>query len=204
MAHVRSTLDVPSRAGRPRSTTHADLERVAFAMFAEQGFDDVSIDDITAAAGIGRRTFFRYYASKNDIVWGDFSAELLRMRGWFDAAPADLPLMEAIRHGVVDFNRVPIEHLPRHRERMSLILGVPTLFAHSTLRFVQWREAVADFAAARLGLRPDDLLPAAIGHCALGGAIAAYEAWLRSDDDLVELLDRVMAGLSSGFADGRL
>ncbi|MGX7680213.1 mycofactocin system transcriptional regulator [Jatrophihabitans sp. DSM 45814] len=201
MARVRAALDVPMKPGRPRSTSHADLESVAFELFAERGFDQVSVDDITAAAGIGRRTFFRYYASKNDVVWGEFTRELDRMRDWFAGASTELPLMEAVRQAVVEFNRVPEQHVARHRERMSLILGVPTLLAHSTLRFVQWRDVIAEFSARRMGCSPADLIPVAIGQCALGSALAAYEIWLRDEgSDLLALLDRAVFELSTGFA----
>ena len=69
----------PGRPGRPPSTTHSDLEELCIALFVERGFDATSVDDIAAAAGIARRTFFRYYPSKADVVWGDFDAAVERM-----------------------------------------------------------------------------------------------------------------------------
>ena len=159
MTVTRQTESERPRIGRRPSTTHDALEAVALELFTTRGFDETSIDDIAAAAGIARRTFFRYYPSKSDLVWGEFDAELDRMRAWFAAAPPDVPMMEAIRQAVIEFNRLPPDQVHQHRRRMSLILGVPTLLANSTLRFAQWREVLATFAAGRLGLRPDDLLP---------------------------------------------
>ena len=40
-------------------TSRAELERAAFTLFTENGFDETTVDDIAVAAGIGRRTFFR-------------------------------------------------------------------------------------------------------------------------------------------------
>jgi TetR/AcrR family transcriptional regulator, regulator of mycofactocin system len=195
-----STEDNQSRIGRRRSTTHAELERIAFDLFAIHGFDETSVDDIALEAGIGRRTFFRYYPSKADLVWGDFTLELERMRRWLAAAPETLPMMNAVQQAVLEFNRLPPEQVAQHRRRLALILGVPTLLANSTLRFVQWREVIAEFAALRLGLDQKELLPKVIGYAALGAALAGYEQWLDNEgSDLTELLGAALGELATGF-----
>jgi mycofactocin system transcriptional regulator len=186
--------------GRRRATSRAELEQAAFSLFATRGFDATTVDEIAAAAGIGRRTFFRYFPSKNDIPWGAFEQELDRMRVRLKACPPEVPLMDAIRVALIDFNRVAPAQVPLHRRRMELILRVPALLAHSTLRFTAWREVVAEFAAERTGLRQDDLAPQTIAHAVLGVAIAAYEHWL--DDpgsDLGALLDDAMRQLGAAF-----
>ena len=193
----------PAGAGHPgrrRATSRAELEQAAFALFAAQGFDATTVDEIAAAAGIGRRTFFRYFPSKNDIPWGAFEDELDRMRVRLKASPPEVPLMDAIRVALIDFNHVEPAQVPLHRRRMDLILRVPTLLAHSTLRFAAWRDVVAEFAAERTGRRPDDLAPQATAHAVLGVAVAAYEHWL--DDpaaDLGALLDDAMRQLAGAF-----
>lgn len=194
------------RRGRRPSTSPHELEKVAFELFDERGFDATTVDDIARAAGIGRRTFFRYFESKNDVVWGSFTEQLEFMRQQFDACPPDQPLMEAVRTVVVDFNRVDAAEIPRHRRRMELILRVPALQAHSTLRFADWRTVVAEFVAQRLRLRQDSLLPQAIAYAALGVALAAYEHWLaNADRQLVDILDRALHDLATGFTDrGRM
>jgi TetR/AcrR family transcriptional regulator, regulator of mycofactocin system len=190
--------------GRRRATSRAELEQVAFELFAAHGFELTTVDDIAAAAGIGRRTFFRYFPSKNDVPWGMFEVELEHMRDRLRQCPRDVPLMDAIRVALVDFNRVEPGQIARHRRRMELILRVPALLAHSTLRFAAWREVIAEFAAERTGLRPDSLAPQAIAHAVLGVAVAAYEQWLDDRDaELGELLDSAMRQLGAAFA-GRL
>ena len=52
------------------------LEVVA-QQFEERGFEMTTMDDIAAAVGVGRRTLFRYYPSKNDILWGQFDDSLV-------------------------------------------------------------------------------------------------------------------------------
>ncbi len=185
-------------------TSREELEQAAFALFAAQGFEATTVDEIAAAAGIGRRTFFRYFPSKNDVPWGAFEDELDRMRVRLKACPPEVPLMDAIRLALIDFNRVAPAQVPLHRRRMELILRVPALLAHSTLRFTAWREVVAAFVADRTGRRPEELAPQAIAHAVLGVAVAAYEHWLaHPSDDLCVLLDDAMRQLSGAFQDDR-
>jgi mycofactocin system transcriptional regulator len=198
---VSITSDVlPASVGRRLCTSHQTLERVAFSLFEVKGFDRTSVDDIADAAGIGRRTFFRYYPSKNDLVWGDFEQELRTMRRWLDNCDPAMPMMTAIREAVIRFNRIDAGNEAAHRQRMMMILRVPTLFANSTLRFAAWRAVIVDFAAQRLGLSPTDLLPSVIGYSALGASIAAYEQWLMLDSaDLPMLLNAAFSELAVGF-----
>ncbi|MQA03790.1 MAG: mycofactocin system transcriptional regulator [Streptosporangiales bacterium] len=189
------------RSGRPAVTSHAELAHVALELFSSRGFDATTVDDIAAAAGIGRRTFFRYYSSKNDVVWGDFDAELDRMRRYLNERPADQPLLTALHDAVLDFNRFPDVEAPWHRRRMRLILEVPTLQAHSTLRYAAWREVVAEFVARRLDIAKDSMQPQAIAYAFLGVCIAAYEQWLKDDGTkLEEPLDTALTLLVSGLS----
>ena len=195
-----SSTAAPVQLGRRRITTRAELEHVAFELFDRQGFEGTTVDDIASAAGIGRRTFFRYFGSKNDVPWGNFEAELGRMRAFLAGCPRELPLMDAIRLAIVDFNTVPPEDEVWHRRRMRLILGVPVLQAHSTLRYAEWRAVIADFVAGRTGEPAGRLIPQTIAYASLGVAIAAYEQWLRAEDrDLTALLDTGMRGLAAAF-----
>jgi mycofactocin system transcriptional regulator len=162
-------------------------------LFIERGFEATTIDDVAAAAGVGRRTVFRYFASKNDLPWGDFDRELTRMRRYFAAVPASAPVFEAVRGAVLDFNTFPAEETPFHRERMRLIMEVPALVAHSTLRYAAWRDAVARFVATRTGQAAEDFEPQVFAWSVLATCLAAYEQWLRRDGaELRPLLDEAM------------
>ena len=108
-------------------------------MFAERGFEETTVDDVADALGVSRRTLFRYFASKNDMAWGDFDWVLGRLRRCLDETTAEEPLHEALRRAVVESNRYEEEQLPELRIRMRLITGVPALQAHSTLRYTEWR-----------------------------------------------------------------
>lgn len=184
-------MTLPSRPGRLPSTSREELEQICLSLFTERGFDAVSVDEVARAAGIGRRTFFRYFPSKNDVVWGDFDHALEDWERWFASAPRREPIMSVIRRAVLAFNTFDPSNAESHRGRMRLILHTDALQAHSTLRYADWRHVVARFAAARLGLDPQDRIPQLVGQLTLGAALTAYEQWLsQPTTDLLEQLDQ--------------
>lgn len=189
-----------TRQGRPPATSRASLERLGFELFARNGFDDTTIDDIAAAAGIARRTFFRYFASKNDLVWGDFEEHLDRLRALLASSDAGTPTMDVLREAIIEFNRFDVAEVPWHRQRMRLILRVPTLQGDATVRYSAWREIVTAFAAERTGEPADALVPRLVGHAALAAAVSAYESWLDDEDaDLPALLDQALRHVGTGL-----
>jgi mycofactocin system transcriptional regulator len=191
----------PAPGGRKRITSRAELEQVALGLFDRQGFEGTTVDDIARAAGIGRRTFFRYFASKNDVPWGGFEERLERMRARLAGCPPQVPLAEAIRLGVLTFHETGPGGEGWHRRRLELILRVPALQAHATLRYAAWRRVIAEFVAGRTGQPPDALLPVTLGYAVQGLSVAACEQWLAgADPDLGRLIDAAVHGLAGVFA----
>ena len=188
--------------GRPPSTTRERVAEVALELFVQRGFDETTVDDIADALGVGRRTIFRYYASKNDMVWGDFDAVVRRIRADLAAIDPTVPIMEAISQAAVSSNRYAPEQLPELRIRLTLITTVPALQGHSMLRYAEWRSAIADYVANRTGQAPDALIPQAIAHAALGVSMAAFSCWVQDpEQDLEANIATGYAGLASGWTD---
>ena len=184
-------------AGRPPATTRAQIEAVAFDLFARNGFDETTVEDIAASAGIGRRTFFRYFGSKNDVVWGEFDSGLEHFRRALESADPEQPWMDELRAAVVEFNALAPDQIAVHRTRMELILHVPALQAYATLMYARWRDIVTEFVATRTGAKRDELLPRLVGHATLAAAVAAYEQWLAEPGTSLErLLDASMRWLA--------
>lgn len=198
-----STRPAASTArGRPVVTSHEAIEREAFRLFAEKGFAETTIDDIARAVGIGKRTLFRYYPSKNDIPWGQFRATLEGFEATFAAIPDDVPLAEAVRSAVISFNDFEPGGSVDHRDRMRLILSTPELQAHSVHQYLEWRRVIADYVARRSGQSPDDLLPQLVGQVSLALALTAYEQWLRDDSsNLLHVLSAVFDELEKYLID---
>ncbi|HXW88306.1 MAG TPA: mycofactocin system transcriptional regulator [Streptosporangiaceae bacterium] len=190
-----------SRRGRPRGTSARELELISLRLFTRDGFEDTTVERIATAAGVSKRTFFRYFDSKADVLWHAFDGEVRALRAAFAAIPPDVPLLEAIRRAVVGVNRYRAEDVPELRTRMSLISSVPALQASAAQHYDAWEQAVSEFAAARLGEPADALYPLAIGRATLAVCRAAYDRWVdRADADLTVYLDQALRALAAGFS----
>jgi mycofactocin system transcriptional regulator len=183
---------VSQRPGRPPGTSRREVTRTALELFATRGFEETTVDDIADALGVSRRTLFRYFASKNDMVWGDFDWVLERLQRCLDACSREVPLHEALGRAVVESNRYEDDQLPELRIRMRLITGVPALQAHSALRYAEWREVIAEWVAQRLDCQPGDLVPQTVAHAALGTSMAAFLVWV--DDPSSDLVANLEEG----------
>jgi TetR/AcrR family transcriptional regulator, regulator of mycofactocin system len=170
-----------SRVGRRRSTTPHHITDVALGLFTARGFAEVSVDDVAQAAGISRRTLFRYYASKNAIPWGDFNTHLAQLRDLLDDVDPRVPLGEALRAALLAFNTFDESETARHRQRMRVILQTAELQAYSMTMYAGWREVIAGFVARRSGTKTTDLLPQTVAWTMLGVALSAYEHWLTDE-----------------------
>jgi TetR/AcrR family transcriptional regulator, regulator of mycofactocin system len=189
-----------SRRGRPPGTSARELELISLRLFTQDGFEDTTVERIAAAAGVSKRTFFRYFDSKADVLWHAFDGEVRSLRAAFAAVPADVPLLEAIRMTVVGVNRYRAEDVPELRIRMSLISSVPALQASAAHHYDAWERVVSEFAAGRLSEPSDALYPLAIGRATLAVCRAAYDRWVdRADADLTVYLDQALLGLATGF-----
>jgi mycofactocin system transcriptional regulator len=189
-----------ARVGRRRSTTPHHIADVALRLFAARGFAAVSVDDIARAAGISRRTLFRYYASKNAIPWGEFDAHLLHLRELLHDLGPQLPLSGALREALLAFNTFDAPEMARHRQRMQVILQTAELQAYSLTMYAGWRQVIAEVVARRCGALPADLLPQTVAWVMLGVALSAYEHWLADESvslqrALGDAFDAVRVGL---------
>ncbi|MEW2354695.1 TetR family transcriptional regulator [Spirillospora sp. NPDC029432] len=182
------------RGGRPALTSAHALAEIAQRLFLDRGFEETSVDDIAAAAGISRRTFFRYFSTKADVLWVESAAEFARFRAELAAAPPGEPYDAALRRAAPRALHHPPEHRTWALHRARLLLGVPAVQEKAAARHAEWRRIATDFVAARRGTGPGDLVAIAAGHAVLAATLAAHEYWLaHPDEDLPDILGRMLA-----------
>jgi mycofactocin system transcriptional regulator len=183
-----------------RDRTRARVERTALELFRLKGFEQVTIDDVAAAAGISRRTFFRYFATKADAVWGDFPAHVARLAALLAATHPTQPVLASVCAAYVEVNDYADDELPALRERMQLILSEPALLAHSQLRYAEVDQVVAEHVARRTGGSPGALLPRLLAATTRAAATTAFEVWLADDQTPLGVqLRTAFAELAAGF-----
>ncbi|MEU3272496.1 mycofactocin system transcriptional regulator [Saccharomonospora sp. NPDC006951] len=189
------------RRGRPPGTSRKELQRIALRLFTERGFEATTVEDIADEAGVSKRTFFRYFNSKANVLWSDFDAEVAEIRAALAEVPQEEPMMAAIRRVVVSANHYAAEDVADLRARMNLIGSVPALQASAAVHYDAWERAVSEFAARRLGQPSTSLFAMAIGRATLATCRAAYDRWSAlADSDLTKYLDVALLALASGFA----
>lgn len=190
------------RRGRPRGTSARELELVALRLFSEQGFEQTTVDEIATGAGVSRRTFFRYFDSKAEVLWSRFDTEVSTIRALLNDVPEDLSVMAAVQRVVIAANYYHAEDVPELRVRMNLISSVPALAASAAIHYDAWEREINDFVARRINQSPDSLYPLAVGRATLATCRAAYEQWaVRADADPTVYLDAALRALATGFKD---
>lgn len=193
------------RRGRPPRTSTRDLELIALRLFTEQGFDETTVDQIAATAGISRRTFFRYFEAKSGVLWSEFDQEVANIQAVLATMPTDIPIMAAVRRAVLEVNHYRAEDVPELRARMNLISSSSELAASASQRYDAWERTIAEYVARRCNQPSESLYPLTMGRVTLAACRAAYERWAEhADADLGHYLDAALQAVAAGFSDATL
>jgi AcrR family transcriptional regulator len=127
---------------RKKEKTRQALVRSALRQFARRGFDGVTIEDIAGACDVSPRTFFRYFGSKEDVLFSDADAQRAHLMGVLAAQPAHVPPLRALQAAVLevaaDYEAQRDAILLRHR----IVSATPTLGSRVAERHHCWESAV--------------------------------------------------------------
>lgn len=193
---------MPTRSAR-RVPVAQRLENVALELFASQGFDETTVDELAVAGGVGRRTFFRYFPTKLDVVLGELDDGLAALVAALADEPGDDPVAAA-RAAFLAINHYAAAELPALRRRLGLIEDVPELAARATVRYRDWESALAADAARRWDDDPASLRAQVFGRAVVASMRAVFSAWHgrpeADADALGGLVEEAFDALARGFA----
>jgi AcrR family transcriptional regulator len=144
-----------SREARREATRRA-IEDAAIALFLERGFEGVDVAEVARSAGVSRRTFFRHFRQKSDVVFGKDREHEISLRGLIRSRPTRELSTHAVAWTMVAFAEWVESERPRMLGRSRLILGNRDLIQHALFIHATWTEALAQELAMRAGrARPD-------------------------------------------------
>jgi AcrR family transcriptional regulator len=179
----------------------SQIAEMAVNLFVERGYDETTVDDICAVAGISRTTFFRYFRSKEDVLMRDFAdlGELLLVS--LETRPEGETPWVALRRAIGPLAARYNSDDVRTRRALKLVIETPTLGAFHQDKLARWVQQLSPEVARRLGSDPQDLTdpaPNALISAAFACLDAALAAWVAAEgtEDLDRLLDRAMGALS--------
>lgn len=156
------------------------LAEAAFALFMERGFERTTVDDIVASAGVGRRSFFRYFPSKEDAVFPDHERCLADMTAFLEAAGEGDPV-EAVCDAARLVLRMYAEKPEFSVQRYGLTREVPGLRTYELSVVRRYERTMAGYLERRWAGAPDAALRAEV---IAASVVAAHNnglrSWLRS------------------------
>jgi AcrR family transcriptional regulator len=187
------------------------IEQIALGLFDRRGYDATTVEEIAADVGISPRTFFRYFPSKEDVVFAHHADALARLRNVLDERlRTGGSVIAAVRAAVLalqeDADRRELE-----AARLRVIRVTPALTARRYALSVEYEAAIAAAITPALGddqgawMRAMLVAGAAMGAMRAASLIAATSGGPAAAavlDDAFDLLERSAAGLSSPAASG--
>lgn len=166
-------------ARKQESVRHAICDHASKLLF-EQGFHETTIDDIAKAASIGRRTFFRYFETKEDMVLWKFDQFARRALHVLAQRPAREPSLLALQHALTEasefYNHEPAQTLAILR----MTEATPSLFAQQLLQQDRWKEWFAAGLRARTRAPASSTLPEMTAAVAFEAMAIAVRRWVKS------------------------
>jgi AcrR family transcriptional regulator len=181
------------------------LVEAAFQLFLERGYEQTTVDDIVTLAGVGRRSFFRYFPSKEGVVFPDHERRLAEVTEFLATGGRDgdpvARVCEAVRLVLRLYTDNPTFSVQRYR----LTKEVPGLRAYELSVVWRYERTFASHLRERLADRPDGALRADVIAAAV---VAAHNnvlrSWLRSEGqgDGGAAVERALAYVREAFGDG--
>lgn len=191
----------PGLRERTKARTRQELIDAAFALFAEHGFEACTVDEIAEAADVSPRTFFRYFAVKEDVALARLQDESALLIERLAERPASESPLTALREAI----REPLARLKGERELcgiMKMVESCPSLVARQMALRANKEEQLAEVLAGRMGVdATTDPRPHLIATTFMAGVGRAYRSWIEdgTPDDLDTRIDTLTELLRGGL-----
>ncbi|SCE06671.1 transcriptional regulator, TetR family [Streptomyces sp. BpilaLS-43] len=157
------------------------LVSAAFELFTEHGYDSTTIDDIVRRAGVGRRSFFRYFPTKEEVVFPDHERALADMVRYLDEGDQEPDPVGRACGAARMVMRMYAENSEFSVKRYALTRKVAALKTHETSVVRRYERALAAYLKRQFALLPDgDMRAYTIAASVVAAHNFGLRAWLRS------------------------
>jgi AcrR family transcriptional regulator len=175
---VTGTDAAPTRRERKKQETHTALRRAALDLFATKGFRETRVSDIAEAADVAPATFFRHFASKEEVALVDLVARIDRVIAGLEARPDDEGPLAACR-ALVD-TPAGTELTPGPDEILvaGLVARNPSLSGHFFWQMQNVTGRLALEFGRRMGEPHTSLRPQLLASAVVGALNAVLMTWL--------------------------
>ncbi len=186
---------------RNRARTYAEIADAALDLFERQGYDATTVDQIAAAAAVSPATFFRYFATKEDVLFADEepSAAALTARV---AARSDrrTTSVVALAEPVIAYAEATVGPDSPHSLRlMKLVMTTPSLAPRSLRMRLRWERDLASQLAEEEGLAAPELMHTVVAAVAVSCLTSGLRHWpSTSSADALATLVREAFGHATG------
>jgi AcrR family transcriptional regulator len=163
---------------RKQELVRGELASAAWDLFGKKGYESTTVAEIAAAAGVSRRTFFRYYASKEDVLTATTDDLAEAMLTAMAGRPRDEPPLVSIERALVPVLEGQLKAAGRSRTIIRLLRESRTLRRAMLERHALMEERLATLLADRLGADPTkDSTPALLAFVARAMMDTAFNVW---------------------------
>lgn len=136
-----------------KARTRQGLMRIALELFEARGFDEVTVEEIAEAAMVSPRTFYRYFGTKEGVLYDDHEGQLELLHEIITSHPAADPPLTAVQAAVVELARQSTQDLDLGLRRLRLSEATTSLGVYARTTLVPlWEDALARAVAERLGV----------------------------------------------------
>jgi AcrR family transcriptional regulator len=165
---------------RKKRVTRERIQEVGLRLMAERGYDAVSVDDIAANADVAPRTFYRYFASKDDLILGPQDDYLAILREAIAEYGAEGASLSTVLDAMCELAHAFEEASDDVRRRISLIMAHPALLRKGFELHREWSEAVQEqLVKTDTSLNP--MCASAMAGTGVAIFWAAVGAWVESE-----------------------
>jgi AcrR family transcriptional regulator len=197
----------PGLRERKKQHTREALMSAAFDLFGRKGFESTTVEEIADAVVVSGRTFFRYFASKDDVALQIIDDQYTAAFEALDARPADEPILTALRHAMVAVltaceNGESVVPAERFSCLVQLLSGSPSLAARNLEQCTARIDELARKVAARMDVDVrTDPRPKLVAAVAISAVNTATGAWREDEPDtpVSALVDRAFRLLEAGI-----